>query len=163
MVDLFCGPNLPSGKAFLYCGWRCLPVRPMTSPTRSDRSPSGNSFRMQFSRQLLWIAAPSRGPDGIWATASPAPARCGATATLRAFQICPWRTSFASPSTIWLAALSSPSSRPWQTEVGEAFGKTRCVDPGEANDGYRALAGHRLLSMLLYGGQVQGPAPAPQH
>ena len=25
------------------------------------------------------------------------------------------------------------------------------------------LAGHRLLSMLLYGGQVQGPAPAPQH
>ena len=26
------------------------------------------------------------------------------------------------------------------------------VDPGEADDGYRAVAGHRLLSMLLYGG-----------
>ena len=44
MVDLFCGPNLPLGKAFLYCGWRCLPVDwaldPMTS-TRSDRNLSG--------------------------------------------------------------------------------------------------------------------------
>ena len=64
---------------------------------------------------------------GIWVMASPAPARCGVTATPRAFQTCPWQISFASPRTIWHAASSLPSSRPWQTEVGAAFGKTRCV------------------------------------
>ena len=85
----------------------------MTSPTRSDRSPR-NSSRTQSSRQLLWIAAPRRGPDrshGAWAMASPAPAHCGATATLRAFRICPWQTSFASPRTIWLADRGGGSVR----------------------------------------------------
>ena len=38
--------------------------------------------------------------------ASLAPARCGVTATWRAFQTCPWQISFASPRTIWHAASS---------------------------------------------------------
>ena len=47
------------GGAFRWIGrW----IRPMTSPTRSDRSPSGNSSKMQSSQQLLWIAAPSQEP-----------------------------------------------------------------------------------------------------
>ena len=56
-----------AGGAFQWIGrW----IRPMTSPTRSDRSPSGTNSRKRSSRQLLWIAAPSRGHErsqGIWA------------------------------------------------------------------------------------------------
>ena len=66
----------------------------MTSPTRSDRSPSGTNFRKQSLRQLPWIAALSRGHgrfQGTWAMVSPALALCGVTATLKASQICLWR------------------------------------------------------------------------
>ena len=33
MVDLMCGPRMPLGKAFLYCGWRCLPVDWVLDPS----------------------------------------------------------------------------------------------------------------------------------
>ena len=26
MIDLMCGPNMPLAKAFLFCGWRVLPI-----------------------------------------------------------------------------------------------------------------------------------------
>ena len=131
MVDLFCGPNLPLGKAFLYCGWRCLPVDWALDPSHDLSNPQRqDSIREQlqdavFAAAALDCSAKSRARD--WVMASPAPARCGVTATPRAFQTCPWQISFASPRTIWHAASSLPSSRPWQTEVGAAFGKTRCV------------------------------------
>ena len=69
-----------------------MPTPPVTS-TRRLRG------RVQSSQQLLWTAAPSLEPErfhGIWAMASPAPARCGATANLRALRTCPWQISFAS-------------------------------------------------------------------
>ena len=84
-------------------------IRPMTSLTRRGRIQSGSSSRMQSLQQLLWTAAPSLGPGrfrGIWVMANLAPARCGVTATPRAFQTCPGQISSASPRTIWHAASS---------------------------------------------------------
>ena len=44
MVDLFCGPNLLLGKAFLYCGWRCLPVDWALDPSHDLSNPAEAGF-----------------------------------------------------------------------------------------------------------------------
>ena len=43
MADLFAGPHAPLSKAFLFCGWRCLPVNiklddshDLSNPLRQD-------------------------------------------------------------------------------------------------------------------------------
>ena len=89
MVDLFCAPNLPLGKAFLYCGWRCLPVDWALDPSHDLSNPQRqDSIREQlqdavFAAAALDCSTKSRAGRfrGIWVMASPAPARCGVTAT----------------------------------------------------------------------------------
>ena len=57
MADLFAGPHAPLSKAFLFCGWRCLPVdikldasHDLSNPLRQD------SLREQLG-QVDFIAA----------------------------------------------------------------------------------------------------------
>ena len=57
MADLFAGPHAPLSKAFLFCGWRCLPVdvkldasHNLSNPLRQD------SLRGQLD-QIDFIAA----------------------------------------------------------------------------------------------------------
>ena len=57
MADLFAGPHAPLSKAFLFCGWRCLPVdvkldasHDLSNPLRQD------SLRGQLD-QIDFIAA----------------------------------------------------------------------------------------------------------
>ena len=58
MVDLFCGPNLPLGKAFLYCGWRCLPVDWALDPSHDLSNPQGqDSIREQLQDAVFAAAA----------------------------------------------------------------------------------------------------------
>ena len=86
---------------------------------------------MQSLQQLLWTAAPSLGPGrcrGIWVMANGAPARCGDL--VMADQL---RVSMADRGG------GSVRENPLRSQ---------------ADDGHRALAGHRLLCMLLYGGEV---------
>ena len=138
MVDLFCGPNLPLGKAFLYCGWRCLPVDWALDPSHDLSNPQRqDSIREQlqdavFAAAALDCSTKSRalGPGrfrGIWVMASPAPARCGVTATPRAFQTCPWQISFASPKDNLACSFVLTELQALADRVGAAFGKTRCV------------------------------------
>ena len=56
MVDLFCGPNLPLGKAFLYCGWRCLPVDWALHPSHDLSNPQ-DSIREQLQDAVFAAAA----------------------------------------------------------------------------------------------------------
>ena len=58
MVDLFCGPNLPLGKAFLYCGWRCLPVDWALDPSHDLSNPQRqDSIREQLQDAVFAAAA----------------------------------------------------------------------------------------------------------
>ena len=58
MVDLFCGPNLPLGKAFFYCGWRCLPVDWALDPSHDLSNPQRqDSVREQLQDAVFAAAA----------------------------------------------------------------------------------------------------------
>ena len=58
MVDLFFGPNLPLGKAFLYCGWRCLPVDWALDPSHDLSNPQRqDSIREQLQDAVFAAAA----------------------------------------------------------------------------------------------------------
>lgn len=57
MADLLSGPNAPITKAFLFCGWRCLPVDWLLDPSH-DLSNAGRqeSLAQQLS-QVDFICA----------------------------------------------------------------------------------------------------------
>ena len=58
MVDLFSDPNLLLGKAFLYCGWRCLPVDWALDPSHDLSNPQRqDSIREQLQDAVFAAAA----------------------------------------------------------------------------------------------------------
>ena len=70
-----------------------------------------------------------------------APARCGVTATPRAFQTCPWQISFASPRTIWhasfvLTELQALADRVFAAAALDCSAKSRAREiPRDLGDG----------------------------
>ena len=57
MADLFAGPNVPSTKAFLFCGWRALPVDWELDHTHDLSSPSGQALLHEQLRDADCIVA----------------------------------------------------------------------------------------------------------
>ena len=134
MVDLFCGPNLPLGKAFLYCGWRCLPVDWALDPSHDLSNPQRqDSIREQlqdavFAAAALDCSTKSRAreiPRDL-GDGKPGPRPLRSDRYPEGLPDLPMADQLR-VSKDNLAASSGPSSRPWQTGVGAAFGKIRCV------------------------------------
>ena len=91
---------------------------------------SWSSSRMQSLQQLLWTAAPSLGPGrfrGTWVMANLAPARCGVTATPRAFQTCPRADQLRVSKDNLACSFVLTELQALADRGGAAFGRTRCV------------------------------------
>ena len=58
MADLMAGPRVPLTKAFLHCGWRCLPVDWLLDATHDLADPR----RQELLHEQLLEAALQRRP-----------------------------------------------------------------------------------------------------
>ena len=57
MADLFAGPNVPLTKAFLFCGWRCLPVDWALDPSLDLADPARQKIMHEQLTDVDFIAA----------------------------------------------------------------------------------------------------------
>lgn len=57
MADLFAGPNVPLTKAFLFCGWRCLPVDWALDPSHDLSDPTRQRVMHEQLTDVDFIAA----------------------------------------------------------------------------------------------------------
>ena len=57
MTDLMCGPNMPLARAFLFCGWRYLPVDWVFDPTQELAHSQFQAVLHEQLQEVVFIAA----------------------------------------------------------------------------------------------------------
>ena len=181
MVDLFCGPNLPLGKAFLYCGWRCLPVDWALDPSHDLSNPQRQDSIQEQLQDAVFAAAALDCSTKSRAREIPRDLgdgnRCGVTATPRAFQTWeltqekqmmatgPWQDTVYSACCFMGARCKAQRLRHNIDEIAQwpalHSGWSACV-PLQGGGGIHRLAGFWNCSLRFLVGRPHGAGEAPR-
>ena len=173
MADLLAGPNAPLSRAFLFCGWHCIPVDWLLDPSHDLSCPERQQSLAEQLSTVDFICAAMDCSTKSRAREIPRSFDDGRPAPrpLRSVEF-PEGLPQLSPSeqarvdtdnTLYPQSDSNVGRTRGRFNQGESLEESSLASSSRASyDGFRPLEGQKVRLLLPHGGPLQEPVPEAQ-